>query len=105
MDRFDPQEFAENDERVRCFAIVAPNRPSKFQLSKVPRPPAGEVKWGPFDETLLSIDEEGSLFQWCARSGERLQSIEAHRRPAAQLQACSAQGDDRGLQESYFCST
>jgi translation initiation factor 3 subunit I len=40
---------------------------------------AFKVKWGPFDETLFSIDEEGSLFIWSAEDGSQLQHIAAHR--------------------------
>mmetsp|Transcript_56343 Transcript_56343/g.180905 ORF Transcript_56343/g.180905 Transcript_56343/m.180905 type:complete len:338 (-) Transcript_56343:175-1188(-) len=37
-----------------------------------------KVKWGPFDETLVSIFEEGTVIVWDAHNGKQLQLIQAH---------------------------
>jgi len=39
---------------------------------------ATKVKWGPFDETLVSIFEEGTVIVWDATNGKQLKLIEAH---------------------------
>lgn len=39
---------------------------------------ATKVKWGPFDETLISIFEEGMVIVWDAKSGEKVHEINAH---------------------------
>eukprot|EP00411_Alexandrium_monilatum_P019365 CAMPEP_0175250206 /NCGR_PEP_ID=MMETSP0093-20121207/35037_1 /TAXON_ID=311494 /ORGANISM="Alexandrium monilatum, Strain CCMP3105" /LENGTH=338 /DNA_ID=CAMNT_0016544451 /DNA_START=57 /DNA_END=1073 /DNA_ORIENTATION=+ len=39
---------------------------------------ATKVKWGPFDQTLVSIFEEGTVIIWDAQSGKNLHLIQAH---------------------------
>merc|ERR1712228_249869 len=39
---------------------------------------ATKVKWGPFDETLVSIFEEGTVVIWDAQSGKQLKLVQAH---------------------------
>lgn len=39
---------------------------------------ASKVKWGPFDETLVSIFDEGTVAIWDAASGKQLQLFQAH---------------------------
>jgi len=39
---------------------------------------ATKVKWGPFDETLVSIFEEGTLIIWNANTGDQIKLIQAH---------------------------
>merc|ERR1711865_877803 len=37
-----------------------------------------KVKWGPYDETLISIFEEGTVVQWDAQTGKQVRLVEAH---------------------------
>ncbi|CAE8585897.1 unnamed protein product, partial [Polarella glacialis] len=39
---------------------------------------ATKVKWGPFDETLVSIFEEGTVIVWSAKNGRQIHLIQAH---------------------------
>eukprot|EP00420_Gonyaulax_spinifera_P037670 CAMPEP_0197887050 /NCGR_PEP_ID=MMETSP1439-20131203/18906_1 /TAXON_ID=66791 /ORGANISM="Gonyaulax spinifera, Strain CCMP409" /LENGTH=337 /DNA_ID=CAMNT_0043506875 /DNA_START=48 /DNA_END=1061 /DNA_ORIENTATION=+ len=39
---------------------------------------ATKVKWGPFDETLVSIFEEGTVIVWDAQNGKQLKLLQAH---------------------------
>eukprot|EP00930_Biecheleria_cincta_P080382 TRINITY_DN6860_c0_g1_i1.p1 TRINITY_DN6860_c0_g1~~TRINITY_DN6860_c0_g1_i1.p1 ORF type:complete len:338 (-),score=78.61 TRINITY_DN6860_c0_g1_i1:299-1312(-) len=39
---------------------------------------ATKVKWGAFDETLVSIFEEGTIIVWSSKTGEQLKLIQAH---------------------------
>lgn len=40
---------------------------------------ANKVKWGPFDETLVSIFSEGTIWIWNAKTGAKVREINAHR--------------------------
>jgi len=42
---------------------------------------ATKVKWGPFDETLVSIFEEGTVIIWDSTTGKQLKLIQAHQGP------------------------
>eukprot|EP00440_Ansanella_granifera_P031621 gb/GFBE01034324.1/.p1 GENE.gb/GFBE01034324.1/~~gb/GFBE01034324.1/.p1 ORF type:complete len:339 (+),score=118.73 gb/GFBE01034324.1/:1-1017(+) len=42
---------------------------------------ATKVKWGAFDETLVSIFEEGTVAVWDAHDGHQIQLIQAHQAP------------------------
>jgi len=47
---------------------------------------ATKVKWGPFDETLVSIFEEGTIIIWDAvKNGEQIKLIQAHNAPVTSL--------------------
>lgn len=46
---------------------------------------ATKVKWGPFDETLVSIFEEGTVMIWGVEKGENLKVIQAHKKPVTSL--------------------
>jgi translation initiation factor 3 subunit I len=46
---------------------------------------ATKVKWGPYDETLVSIFEEGTICVWDATKGDLLHTIEAHRGPCTNI--------------------
>lgn len=39
---------------------------------------ATKVKWGPFDESLISIFEEGTVIIWCSETGKQLHLVSAH---------------------------
>merc|ERR1712194_634176 len=39
---------------------------------------ATKVKWGPFDETLVAIFEEGQFVVWDAQDGSMLKNVSAH---------------------------
>jgi len=42
--------------------------------------------WGPFDETLISLHDEGTVFIWNSTSGEEIKYIQGHRGPVTDLQ-------------------
>jgi len=46
---------------------------------------ATKVKWGPFDETLVSIFEEGAIIIWDASTGKKLNVIDAHKGPVTSM--------------------
>jgi len=46
---------------------------------------ATKVKWGAFDETLISIFEEGTLVIWSATTGKQLRLIQAHNGPVTSI--------------------
>jgi len=46
---------------------------------------ATKVKWGAFDETLISIFEEGTVIIWNAETGKKVELIQAHTSPVTSL--------------------
>jgi len=46
---------------------------------------ATKVKWGPFDRTLVSIFEEGTVAIWDAHDGRQIKLIQAHATPVTSL--------------------
>lgn len=44
------------------------------------------VKWGPFDETMISIHEEGTFCVWDIQNGNLIKLVEAHQQPIKSLQ-------------------
>jgi translation initiation factor 3 subunit I len=46
---------------------------------------ATKVKWGAFDETLISIFEEGTVIIWDATSGDEVQVVSAHHAPVTSM--------------------
>merc|ERR1712039_482701 len=54
---------------------------------------ATKVKWGPFDETLISIFEEGTIAVWDADKGDQLHLIQAHQMSITSMNFT----DDRSL--------
>lgn len=46
---------------------------------------ATKVKWGPFDETVISIHEEGTVIVWDSYDGSKMKLIEAHNGPCTDL--------------------
>jgi len=46
---------------------------------------ATKVKWGAFDETLVSIFEEGTVIIWDYPSGDKIKDIQAHHSPVTSM--------------------
>lgn len=46
---------------------------------------ATKVKWGPYDESLISIFEEGQVILWDSTNGRMLSKIDAHQSPVTSL--------------------
>merc|ERR1712039_1151631 len=46
---------------------------------------ATKVKWGPFDETLVSIFDEGTIIIWDSSSGKQIKLIQAHKGPVTSM--------------------
>jgi len=76
-----------NDKFKSAADGLVPNRimvwqfdPPKRLLSIDDQLPmkATKVKWGAFDETLVSIFEEGTVIVWDSSNGEQLKLIQAH---------------------------
>jgi translation initiation factor 3 subunit I len=44
-----------------------------------------KVKWGPYDETLVSIFEEGIIIIWDSTSGKQLHLVTAHHAPVTSM--------------------
>jgi len=83
-----------NDKFKSAAEGVVPNRiqiyqfePSKKLLTIDEALPmkATKVKWGPFDETLVSIFEEGTVVVWDASNGKQLKLIQAHQMAVTSL--------------------
>eukprot|EP00746_Dinoflagellata_sp_MGD_P166348 gnl/MRDRNA2_/MRDRNA2_96170_c0_seq1.p1 gnl/MRDRNA2_/MRDRNA2_96170_c0~~gnl/MRDRNA2_/MRDRNA2_96170_c0_seq1.p1 ORF type:complete len:334 (+),score=76.25 gnl/MRDRNA2_/MRDRNA2_96170_c0_seq1:87-1088(+) len=47
---------------------------------------ATKVKWGAFDETLVSIHEEGTIVIWDSEDGTKIKEIDAHTGPVTSIQ-------------------
>jgi len=59
---------------------------------------ASKVKWGPYDETLISIFEEGTVIFWDATTGKQLSLLAAHTSP------CTSVNFDRDRCMMLTCS-
>jgi len=46
---------------------------------------ATKAKWGPFDQTLVSIFDEGTVIIWGAEDGKQIKLIQAHQSPVTSL--------------------
>jgi len=46
---------------------------------------ATKVKWGPYDESIISIFEEGQVIGWDSTSGKKLYTLSAHCSPVTSL--------------------
>ena len=47
---------------------------------------AMQVRWDAFDEQIVTIHEEGTIFVWNATNGEEVKQIEAHKRAINKIQ-------------------
>lgn len=83
-----------NDKFKSAAEGLVPNRimvwqfdPPKRLLSIDDQLPmkATKVKWGPFDETLVSIFEEGTIIIWDALKGNQIKLLNAHKGPVTGL--------------------
>lgn len=83
-----------NDKFKSSTEGMVPNRimvwsfePSKRLLSIDDQLPmkATKVKWGPFDETLVSIFEEGTIIIWDVENGKKIKLIQGHQMAVTSL--------------------
>jgi len=65
-------QFQPNTKRLVCIDEALPMKATK-------------VKWGPFDETLVSIFEEGTVIIWDAVNGKQLHLMEAHQQAVTSM--------------------
>lgn len=65
------------DEETGCKRLLTIDSKLKLKATK--------VKWGAFDESLISIDEEGYVSVWDATNGAALHSFEAHKATCTSL--------------------
>mmetsp|Transcript_25673 Transcript_25673/g.65487 ORF Transcript_25673/g.65487 Transcript_25673/m.65487 type:complete len:338 (-) Transcript_25673:148-1161(-) len=78
------------NDKFKSSAELVPNRIMVWQFQPPKRllsidndlpMKATKVKWGPFDETLVSIFEEGYIIIWDAAKGAKIHQIDAHKGP------------------------
>mmetsp|Transcript_111230 Transcript_111230/g.300016 ORF Transcript_111230/g.300016 Transcript_111230/m.300016 type:complete len:338 (-) Transcript_111230:212-1225(-) len=78
------------NDKFKSSAELVPNRIMVWQFQPPKRllsidndlpMKATKVKWGPFDETLVSIFEEGYIIIWDAVKGAKIHQIDAHKGP------------------------
>lgn len=92
-DRFRSKEFGEVKDRVCVwhYPTVA-SAPEKSEpeciltIDKALPMKATKCGWGPFDETLITIHEEGTVFFWNSMTGEEVKYIQGHRGAITDLQ-------------------
>jgi len=92
-DRFRSREQGETKDRVCVWHYTTVNTaPEKSEpeliltIDKALPMKAHKVGWGPFDETLISIHEEGTVFIWNSMTGEELKYVQAHRGSITDMQ-------------------
>lgn len=62
----------------RCYA--------ELQIDKNLPMKANQVRWGPLDQTLISIHDEGTFCVWDATDGSQIKLLDAHVGPIRSLQ-------------------
>merc|ERR1712031_103241 len=62
-----------------------PNLQRKLTIADDLPMKATKVKWGPYDETLVSIFEEGTVIIWSASTGRQLHLTSAHNSPITSM--------------------
>mmetsp|Transcript_53897 Transcript_53897/g.149892 ORF Transcript_53897/g.149892 Transcript_53897/m.149892 type:complete len:342 (-) Transcript_53897:172-1197(-) len=79
-DKFKTAAEGTTPNRIMVWQFDAKNRSCKRLLCIDDQLPmkATKVKWGAYDETLVSIFEEGTVIVWNARDGKQLKLIQAH---------------------------
>jgi len=82
-DKFKDREFGNIPNRIMVWQF----KPFKKLLSIDSELPmkANKVKWGPFDETVVSIFEEGRVIVWDAVTGNKIKVLDAHKGPVTSL--------------------
>merc|ERR1712151_1257370 len=78
-------KFMSTRSRIMIWSFVPQlkDRPKMQKLLTIDedkglRLAATKVKWGPFDETLVSNNSEGTIIVWCASTGNQLNLVDAH---------------------------
>ncbi|CAE7342961.1 eif3I [Symbiodinium necroappetens] len=75
-DKFKSQSEGLVPNRIMIWSFDPPRRILSID-DQLPMK-ATKVKWGAFDETLVSIFEEGTVIVWDSSDGRQLQLIQAH---------------------------
>ncbi|CAD7941321.1 unnamed protein product [Amoebophrya sp. A120] len=68
-------DFTTDDPVCERVLMLAEELPMKATM----------VKWGPFDETLISIHEEGTFCVWDISNAQLIKLVEAHQQPIKSL--------------------
>ena len=71
---------------VFSFDVESKSLAVSMKISDALPMKAMAVKWGPFDDTVVSVHEEGTLFVWNSITGEKISEIQAHSRAITKLQ-------------------
>lgn len=92
-DRFRSKEFGEVKDRVCVWhyptVASAPEKSEPECILTIDRAlpmKATKCAWGPFDETLITIHEEGTVFIWNSMTGEEVKYVQGHRGAITDLQ-------------------
>jgi translation initiation factor 3 subunit I len=92
-DRFNTRESGKVDDRLCVWhyptVATAPEKSEPeliLTIDKALPMKAYKCGWGPFDETLISIHEEGTVFVWNSMTGEEIKSLQCHRAPITDMQ-------------------
>merc|ERR1719231_267937 len=64
---------------------TGPNMKRLLSIDEALPMKATKVKWGPHDETLVSIFEEGTVILWCSTTGKQLYVVSAHHAPVTSM--------------------
>jgi len=62
-----------------------PNLSRKLTIADDLPMKASKVKWGPYDESLISIFEEGTVIGWSSSTGRQLWLVSAHNSPVTSM--------------------
>merc|ERR1719156_152054 len=62
-----------------------PNLQRKLTIADDLPMKASKVKWGPYDDSLISIFEEGTVIGWSATTGRQLWLVSAHNSPGTSM--------------------
>mmetsp|Transcript_129796 Transcript_129796/g.327630 ORF Transcript_129796/g.327630 Transcript_129796/m.327630 type:complete len:338 (-) Transcript_129796:177-1190(-) len=82
-DKFKSQQEGLVPNRIMVWQFDPPKRLLSID-DQLPMK-ATKVKWGPFDETLVSIFEEGTVVIWDAVKGSQIKLLQAHKGPVTSL--------------------
>merc|ERR1712083_1192633 len=83
-DKFKSQSEGSVPNRIMVWQ-TSPSMKRLLSIEEALPMKATKVKWGPFDETLVSIFEEGMVIIWDAKNGKQLKLIQAHNSPVTSM--------------------
>lgn len=82
-DRFNSKTDGNLPNRIMVWQADPPKRLLSIDENLPMK--ATKVKWGPFDEVLIGIFEEGTVIGWCPHDGKQLWLKQAHQQAVTSL--------------------